>query len=48
VRAGAREGARTLASLFGETSDKRALRLIDTQTVEGDIAYLTYEVVREG
>jgi hypothetical protein len=32
----------------GETSDKGALRLIDTQTVEGDIAYLTYEVVREG
>jgi dihydrofolate reductase len=32
--------------LFGETSDKKALRLVDTQIVEGDIAFLTYERVR--
>jgi dihydrofolate reductase len=34
--------------LFGETSDKKAMRLVDTQTVEGDVVCLTYEVVREG
>jgi len=33
--------------LFGETSDKKSLRLIGTQTVEGDVAFLTYERVRE-
>jgi dihydrofolate reductase len=33
--------------LFGETSDKKAVRLVDIQTVEGDVAYLTYELVRE-
>jgi dihydrofolate reductase len=33
--------------LFGETSDKKALRLVDTQIVEGDIAFLTYERVRD-
>ena len=32
--------------LFGETSDKKAMRVVDTQTVEGDIVFLTYEVVR--
>jgi dihydrofolate reductase len=32
--------------LFGETSDKRPMRLVDTQTVDGDIAFLTYERVR--
>src|SRR5919197_3850479 len=32
--------------LFGETSDKKPLRLVDTQTVDGDVAYLTYEPVR--
>jgi hypothetical protein len=31
--------------LFGETSDQRAVRLVETRTV--DLAYLTYEVVRE-
>jgi dihydrofolate reductase len=35
------------ARLFGETSDKKPMRLVDTQTVEGDVAFLTYEVVRE-
>jgi dihydrofolate reductase len=33
--------------LFGETSDKEPLRLVDTQIVEGDVVFLTYEVVRE-
>ena len=31
--------------LFGETSDQRPVRLVDTRTVD-DLAYLTYEVVR--
>jgi dihydrofolate reductase len=33
--------------LFGETSDKKAMRLVDTQILEGDVLFLTYEVVRE-
>jgi dihydrofolate reductase len=33
--------------LFGRTTDKTPMRLVDTQTVEGDVAFLTYEVVRE-
>jgi dihydrofolate reductase len=33
--------------LFGETSDKKAMRLVDTQTVEGDVVFLTYERVRD-
>jgi dihydrofolate reductase len=33
--------------LFGKTSDKKPLRLVATRTVEGDVAVLTYEVVRE-
>jgi dihydrofolate reductase len=33
--------------LFGETSDKKAMRLVDTQTVEGDVVFLTYEAVRD-
>jgi dihydrofolate reductase len=33
--------------LFGETSDKKPMRLVDTQTVEGDVVFLTYELVRE-
>jgi dihydrofolate reductase len=33
--------------LFGETSDKRPMRLAGTQTVEGGIAYLTYQPVRD-
>ena len=36
------------ARLFGETSDKKPLRLVDAQTFEGDIVVLTYEAVREG
>ena len=33
--------------LFGETSDKKPMRLLDTKTIDGDIAYLTYESVRD-
>ena len=32
--------------LFGETSDQRPVRLLETRTVD-DLAYLTYEVVRQ-
>ena len=35
------------ARLFGETSDKKPLRLVDTRTVGDGIAILTYERVRE-
>ena len=31
--------------LFGETSDKKSMRLLDTRTVGDGLAYLTYEVV---
>jgi len=34
--------------LFGETSDKKAMRLVDTQTVEGDIVFLIYQPFRDG
>jgi dihydrofolate reductase len=34
-------------SLFGETSETKPMRLVDAQTVEGDILSLTYEVVRD-
>jgi dihydrofolate reductase len=33
--------------LFGETSDKKPMRLLGTQIVEGGVAYLTYERVRD-
>jgi dihydrofolate reductase len=33
--------------LFGETSDKKPLRLLDSGTVEGGVAFLTYELVRD-
>jgi dihydrofolate reductase len=32
--------------LFGETSDQRPVRLVEARSVD-DLAYLTYEVVRE-
>jgi dihydrofolate reductase len=32
--------------LFGETSDTKPMRLVDTQTLGEGIAYLTYELVR--
>ena len=33
--------------LFGETSDKKPMRLISTRTVGKDLAYLTYQPVRD-
>src|SRR5438093_9331921 len=33
--------------LFGETSDKKPMRLLDTKAIDGDVAYLTYEPVRD-
>jgi dihydrofolate reductase len=33
--------------LFGETSDKKPVRLVDTQILDDDIAFLTYETVRD-
>jgi dihydrofolate reductase len=33
--------------LFGETSDKRPLRLIDTKAIGSGLAHLTYERARE-
>jgi dihydrofolate reductase len=29
--------------LFGETSDKKPMRLVNSETLDGDVAYLTYE-----
>jgi dihydrofolate reductase len=31
--------------LFGETSDKKPMRLVDTQTIGDGLAFLTYELV---
>jgi dihydrofolate reductase len=33
--------------MFGEASDKKSMRLIGNTTVAGDLAYLTYELVRD-
>ena len=33
--------------LFGETSDKKPMRLVDAQTVGDGLAFLTYELVRD-
>jgi dihydrofolate reductase len=33
--------------LFGETSDKKPLRLLDAKTIGDGLAFLTYELVRE-
>jgi dihydrofolate reductase len=33
--------------LFGETSDKKPMRLVDTRTVGNGLVFITYEVVRE-
>ena len=35
------------ARLFGETSDKKPMRLVDTKSVGDGIAILTYELVRD-
>jgi dihydrofolate reductase len=34
--------------LFGKTSDKKAMRLVGTQTVDDDIAFLTYQARLRG
>jgi dihydrofolate reductase len=33
--------------LFGETNDKKPMRLVDAKTVEGHVAVLTYQPVRD-
>ena len=33
--------------LFGETTDKKAMRVVDTQTVGDGLVRLTYEIVRD-
>ena len=33
--------------LFGETGNTKPLRLLNSKTVDGDVAYLTYEIARE-
>jgi dihydrofolate reductase len=33
--------------LFGETSDKKPMRLVDTETIGDGLAFLTYEMIRE-
>lgn len=33
--------------LFGETNEKKPTHLVASKTIDGDVAYLTYEVVRE-
>ena len=33
--------------LFGETGDKKPMRLLDTKTIGDGLAFLTYELVRE-
>jgi len=35
------------ARLFGQTSDTKPMHLAATQTVEGDVAFLTYQRVRD-
>ena len=32
--------------LFGETSDKKPMRLVDTRTIGDGLVFLTYELVR--
>jgi dihydrofolate reductase len=36
------------ARLFGATRDKRSMRLLDARTVGDGLAFLTYELVRDG
>jgi dihydrofolate reductase len=35
------------ARLFNETSDRKPMRLVNTQTIDDDVAFLTYERVRD-
>jgi dihydrofolate reductase len=34
--------------LFGETTDKKPMRLVEGRTLDGELGYLTYELVRNG
>jgi hypothetical protein len=50
--AGVGWGTRTFVSgagerLFGETSDQKPMRLVDTRTVGNSLAFLTYQPVRD-
>jgi dihydrofolate reductase len=31
--------------LFGDTANKKPMRLVGTETIDGEVAYLTYERV---
>ena len=33
--------------LFGETSDNKAMRLVDRRAIEEDVVFVTYESVRD-
>ena len=33
--------------LFGESGDKKSMRLVDTKTIGDGLAFLTYEMVRD-
>jgi hypothetical protein len=33
--------------LFGETSDKKPIRLVDSRNVGDGLVFLTYEIVRD-
>jgi dihydrofolate reductase len=33
--------------LFGETTDKKSIRLLNTRTIGAGLSYLTYEIVRD-
>ena len=33
--------------LFGETKDKKPIRLVDSRTIGDGLAFLTYEIVRD-
>jgi dihydrofolate reductase len=33
--------------LFGETSDRKSMRLVDSRTIDDGVAFLTYERVRD-
>jgi hypothetical protein len=33
--------------IFAETTDMRPMRLVDAQTIDNGVAFLTYEAVRD-
>ena len=39
-------GTEHKTAIFGETSAATGMRLVDSRTIEGDVLFLTYEVVR--